>query len=175
LEVPINKSGTAFIGEIDLILHKYVSVFDLYCYFWFSAKYKSPHEITVLLERTKNSWMNEQFIGRQAVSILPRVYPFKKDTVESLLQNIIKIGPRDAASVASNLQNMFTFRRLPGKVSAYLHPHKVQKPYPLPKFLILTAVLSSPNLNLTDKKNLKLRKLITDPWYIKWLEEYDLL
>ena len=175
LEVPYNKKGKDFINQIDSILGEWESDFDLYCYLWFSAKYKSPHKLMGLIESTKRYWMNEQFLGRQAVSILPRVFLFKQDTVMKLIRDMMTSGPRDAASVSSNLHYLFSVERIKYQLYAYLRPPKGQKPYPLPKYLILTAVLSSPNLFKSERKKLKVTDLVSDPWYTNWLEAYDLI
>ena len=175
LEVPYNKNGKEFIKEIDLILKNWQSDFDLYCYLWFCAKYKPPHEIMGLIDNTKRRWMNEQFLGRQVISIFPRVFLFKQDTVTKLMRDMMNSGPRDAAPVASNLQYLFSVEKLKRQIFAYLRPPKEQRPYPLPKYLILTAILSSPNLFKSEKEKLKINDLILDPWYIKWLEDYRLI
>ena len=175
LEVPYNKKGKEFTNDADQILRNWKSDFDLYCYLWFCAKYKPPHEIMTLINSTKRYWMNEQFLGRQVISILPRVFLFKQDTVVKLMRDMMNSGPRDAASVASNLQYLFSVEKLKKQMFAYLRPPKGQRPYPLPKYLILTAILSSPKLYKSEKEKLKIGDLISDPWYIKWLEDFRLL
>ena len=56
INVPRNKSGQTFIREINKILSKFDSDFDLYCYLWFSAKYMPANKILALIQKTKKRW-----------------------------------------------------------------------------------------------------------------------
>jgi hypothetical protein len=106
---------------------------------------------------------------------MPRIYLFKREMVMRIIDDQLTSGPRDAASVASNIQNLLSVERLDRRLSAYLFPETIQKPYPLPKFLTLLAVLSSEHLRESDKKRIKVRDQIVDPWYLYWLDEYGLI
>lgn len=174
LKVPINSIGQDFINSFRKLLSRTRSNFDLYCRLWFGAKYDRPHQLLNLIERTKTQWMNEQFLARQVISIMPRIYRFKPETAIHIIDDQLSSGPRDAASVASNIQNLLKLKRLDKRLTSYLFPQTVQKIYPLPKFLILLTILSSDKLPKSYKKRIKIRTLITDPWYLYWLDEYNL-
>jgi len=172
MEIPRTKTGLEFLKAIDKVLSPVESDFDLYCYIWFLAKYGEPHRLINLIERTKTRWRNEQFLTRQVVSVLPRLFKFKEDVVRGLLNEQMIGGPRDAASVATNIYSLLRTERLVQKLYAYLFPPKPQRPYPLSKYLILTSVLSSPLLKPAEQKKAaaKVKVHISDQWYIYWLK-----
>lgn len=175
--IPRMETGTIFIAAVDRLLAPAESNFDLYCYIWFSAKYREPFQLMNLIQSTKKRWMNEQFLARQVVSVLPRLLCFNRDAVLRLLDEQMTAGPRDAASVASNIHALLEIEKVTSQVHGYLFSPKPQRPYPLPKFLILSSVLSSTSLKPGEKNRLsaKVREHITDPWYLHWLELYGLL
>ncbi len=175
MEVPRTKAGLEFIDEFRDFLNPSESDFDFYCTCWFAAKYYRPHDLLNLLEQSRSKWVNEQFLARQVVSVLPRVFLFKSDTVRRIMDDQLTSGPRDAASVASNIQQLITAERLNKRLTAYLLPDRIQKPYPLPKFLSLLALLSSDKLRKADRERMDVRKHISDPWLLHWLEEYSLI
>jgi hypothetical protein len=174
MKVPRNKIGHNFIKEFRNILSKTHLNFGLYCRLWFGAKYDKPHQLLNLINNSRTQWVNEQFLARQIVSILPRIYNIDRDETNHIIEDQLKSGPRDAASVASNIQNLFSVERLDKRLSSYLFPEKIQKPYPLSKFLTLLAVLSSKKLSNTYRNKIDIRKYIDDPWFLHWIDECDL-
>lgn len=175
MEVPRTKSGLVFVSQFRALLDPSASDLDLYCTCWFAAKYFRPHELLNLLEKTRSRWVNEQFLARQVVSMLPRAYLFKTDAVLRIMDDQLTSGPRDAASVATNIKNLVETERLNKRLTSYLLPDKVQRPYPLPKYLSLMALLSSEKLRESDRKRIDVRKHVSDPWLLYWLEEYGLI
>ena len=174
MEVPRTKTGKEFIRSFRGLLSRRRSDFDFYCRLWFGAKYDRPHHLLNLIEKSKQQWVNEQFLARQVVSLMPRIYLFQREAVMRIIDDQLTSGPRDAASVASNVKNLLTSERLNKRLSAYLFPENIQKPYPLPKFLSLLAFLSSENLRESDRKRIIIHDHISDPWYLHWIHEYDL-
>ena len=81
------------------------------------------------------------------------------------------VGPRDSASVATNIYSLLEMDRLSFR-HQYLFLTKPQRPYPLPKFLILLATLSSKTLKPAERKVTisKTKVHISDPWYLHWLK-----
>jgi len=85
-------------------------------------------------------------------------------------------GPRDAASAAFNLDRILTVsEKIDPKLYGYLCPPKIQTSFPLPKYLILTAVLSSSTISNDEKKKIDVKKYIKDSWMLHWLKEYELI
>jgi len=180
IQVPTSKFGKDFIKSVDQVLRNPSSEFDLYCYVWFLAKYGEPYRLMNLIEKTKEQWRNEQFLARQIVSVLPRLIQFNEEMIMRLLNEQMSMGPRDASSVATNIHLFLQLETLsnPNRyLFQYLFPPNIQRPYPLPKYLILTAVLSSKVLLPAEKKRAieKTKLYITDTWYIYWLNKYKLL
>jgi hypothetical protein len=175
LQIPRSKNGIEFIKTVRKFLDKSKTGFDLYCNIWFLSKYGEPYELMNLIESTKEQWRNEQFMARQVVSVLPRLFKFNETITTRLLEEQMSAGPRDAASVATNLHTLLNIENL-SKHFFYLFPTNPQKPYPLPKYLILTTILSSKSLKPAEKTRagLKIKTYITDPWYIYWLKKYSL-
>ena len=177
IEIPRTQTAFEFIKNIDKTLSQAKSDFDLYCYIWFLAKYGEPYRLMNLIQKTNDQWRNEHFLARQVVSVMPRLLKFNKEISFRLLDEQMTAGPRDAASVATNIQSLFATDRVVKNLYAYLFPPKPQKPYPLPKYLILMAVLSSESLKKAEKTRitLKVKDYITDRWYLHWLRKYGLI
>ncbi len=179
MEIPRTKVGKEFIKSIVKILRDPKSDFDLYCTIWFLAKYGEPYVLMNLIERTKEQWRNENFLARQVVSVLPRLLSFNEDMINKLINEQMSVGPRDAASVAISINSLSHLEILskPHKyLFQYLFPPNPQRPYPLPKYLILTSVLSSKLMKPAERKRAinKVGSHITDAWYIHWLKKYKL-
>jgi hypothetical protein len=180
MEIPRTKTGNEFINAVNGVLATAKSDFDLYCHIWFMTKYGEPHKLMSLIVNTIERWRNEQFLARQVVSVLPRLLRFNEEYVMRLLNEQMTAGPRDAASVATNIHSLLEIERLSDHskyLSQYLFPPKRQRPYPLPKYLILTSALSSQSLKLAEKRRIsgKVKEYITDPWYLYWLKKSALV
>ncbi|MFH0847100.1 MAG: RNA-directed DNA polymerase [Chloroflexota bacterium] len=176
-EIPRNSSGTEFIKAISKILSLPKSDFDLYCYLFFLAKYGEPYRLMNLIIHKREQWRNKQFLARQVVSVLPRIMPFKKNFAMQLLDEQMTVGPRDAASVAANIHSLLTVEKLSSHyLYQYLFPPMPQRPYPLPKYLILTSILLSTSLKKAEKKKVcvKAKEHISDPFYLHWLTRFAL-
>jgi hypothetical protein len=182
LDVPFTPSGKDFISRVDMLLQLQPasSDFDLYCYIWFLAKYGEPHQIMTLIEQTRARWRNEQFLARQVVSVLPRCYRINQAWVKRMLDEQMTTGPRDAASVAINVDSLLNQDQVAAHdkhLFSYLFPARAQQPYPLPKYLILTAVLSSRALKPAPRRAVvdQVNKRIKDRWYLHGLRRNALL
>jgi hypothetical protein len=177
MEIPRSESGKEFVKAVQDVLLPAKSGFDLYCRIWFSAKYCRPHQLMTLIESTRKQWSNDPFLARQVMAVVPRLLQFNKEAAMRLLNEEMRSGPRDAASVAANIHSLLMTEIVADRLYAYLFPPKPQKPYPLPKYLILTTVLSSQYLRPVprQKLNIKVRQYINDQWYLHWLETSGLI
>ena len=176
MKIPMTKRGADFLSSVNAILKNWKGDFELYCYLWFSAKYREPFQLANLIQESKNRWMNELFLARQVVTVLPRLIQFNREMTVRLINEQMVRGPRDAASVASNILSLIEKEKIEKRLYAYMFPPKPQRPYPMPKFLILLAVASSQNLQPSPKKTCarKAREQINDPWYLHWIGETGL-
>lgn len=169
ISIPRNKMGIAFINEISKFYNKPQNDFDYYCTLWFYAKYKEPYEILSLIENKRDIWINEPFLSRQVVSILPRIIVFKEEKVLEILEEQISNGTPDAASVAKNIKNLLNIKSIDKKLNPYLFYKNKPTTYPLPKFLILLTVLQSSELIKKEEIIKKAKENINDVWYLYWL------
>jgi hypothetical protein len=176
LEVPYTNNGKEFIRKAERSLKNPKTELELYCYFWFLAKYGEPHIILNLIEQTKDLWKGNIFLSRQIVSILPRTLKLQENYTKSLIDQQARIGARDIAAVANNINMLIKVEKL-SEHHVYLFPSRKQTspilrtPYPLNKFLILIAIASSPNLLPAEKEKIrkKTKEHIKDKWYINWM------
>ena len=169
--IPYNKLGKSFVKHILKLLKKdEFTKFQFYSYLWFAAKYERPNKILGCIQTQKKLWKQDAFLARQVMSITPRVLPFKEDVVASLLEEQISFGPRDAAFVAQNINELAKLKKLPQKLRMYLFPNQKPQFYPLSKFLILYAALLSENTRQTILS--KVYDYIYDDWYLYWINEY---
>jgi hypothetical protein len=81
-------------------------------------------------------------------------------------------GLEDSGSVANNIRYIGKQEKLSFDLNAYLFPKTKQNPYPLAKYLILLACLSSEHLKSDEIVKKKVFEYINDPWYLNWLETY---
>jgi hypothetical protein len=174
LEVPRTPGGRDFIEEVSAFLAEPETNFDFLSSLTFSAKYQPPSEILNLIHNESARWKDQQFMARQVVSVLPRILPSNKNGVK-MLEEQVTSGPRDAASVAISVLSLHSTSRLRKRVISYLNPPEIHRPYPLQKFLMLNALLSSPTLSPSEKAKLDVLRNVTDPWYRYWLEPEGLL
>ena len=171
IQIPHTPTGIEFVKNVNKVLKEYATDFDLFCYFWFLAKYGAPYIIMNLIQKTKERWRNEPFLAREVMSILPRLLRFNQPATLRLLDEQARIGTINASSVANSLNSIIKIERLSGHTK-YIFPPKPQKPFPLPKYLILTAFLSSRNLMPSEKTSLvnKVNTHVSDQWYLYWLK-----
>ncbi len=169
--IPRDKLGRSFVNNVLKLLKKeQFTKFQFYSYLWFAAKYERPNKILSFIQTQKNLWKQDAFLARQVISITPRVLPFKEDVVARLLEEQISFGPRDAAFVAQNINELAKSKKIPQKLCMYLFPTQKPKFYPLSKFLILYATLLSEKTRQTILS--KVNDYIEDDWYLYWIEEY---
>jgi len=145
-----------------------------YCLIWFAAKYLKPNEIINLVINNEAVWKNNNFIGRQVVSVTPRYIDYRQDLAMNFLDGEITRGVEDSASVASHIKYLRGLEAVPFRLNSYLFPAQRQKKYPLPKYLILLASLGSDAFkNQAEKYREKIAEYLDDPWYIKWIDTYS--
>jgi hypothetical protein len=171
LEVPYTNNGISFIKKSKKLLETFNTELELYCYYWFLAKYGEPQTILNLIESSKNMWKDNSFLSRQVVSILPRTLNFNEAYTKKLLDQQARIGARDIAAVANNINMLIKTQRL-SVHNSYLFPPSIQTPYPLYKFLILTAIACSPDLLQIERGKIRksAQKHIKDKWYTNLLK-----
>jgi len=166
--IPFNKKGTEFIRSLKKVYNKFQKDrFGYYCNLWFYGKYGEDNEVLTLIEDNKNLWINDPFLSRQVIAILPRVYYFKQSKIENLLDEQISSGFLDNVILAKNVKKLLNMKILDKKINPYLFYQKAPKKYPFSKFLIFLAILNKNNNR--DKLIEKIKDQINDEWYLSYL------
>jgi Reverse transcriptase (RNA-dependent DNA polymerase) len=169
--VPRDRRGFDFVTSIRKRLQSMEGPFEWYCRLRFLAKYGKPSDVLKVGELGKR--FREPFFARQLMAALPRALGVAPKQVRTQWRTEISTGFSDSASVANNLLN-FSKRGFPNtndRLYYYLFPSKVQKPYPLAKFLLLCCVASSERRAGVTLKRPEVATHVTDPWYRHWLEK----
>lgn len=171
--IPKNDKGQWFVDKVKERLKHHSAPFGWFCYIHFLAKYGLPNEVLNAITTSKKYKGRNGFYSRQASAAVSRALKFKLDVVLDSWRTEISHGIGDAASVASNLIQIWhgEFPPTNNRLHYYLFPNKVQSPYPISKFLILfTLATSEFNKGIQSAKPIVLEH-VTDEWYLYWLKE----
>lgn len=173
-EIPINDKSTIFLNEFEKLITKHSfkrkHPSDFYCILWFKAKYNHPEDLLNFINQYKNIWQVDSFLRRQVTAILSRLLIINNKKVEDLLYSQISSGIISTSTLANQIFQFASYEKLDGKLSFYLFPKNVQRPYPLSKFLVLCSVLNSENIRINANVKSKILEHIKDPYYLKWLD-----
>jgi hypothetical protein len=163
--IPLNSNTKEFIGSLKEIYNKeQKNKFGYYCNLWFYGKYGEDNELLTLIENKKSLWTRDSFLSRQVVSVLPRIYYFKQDNIEKIIEEQISNGFYESSFVAKNIKNLLSKKSLDKKLKPYLFYKDKRRKYPFSKFLILLTILNN-NQNKNDLIN-KIKSNIVDEWYL---------
>ena len=172
-EIPINDKSkdflTKFEDRITSISFRRRIPSDFYCILWFKAKYTHHEDLLNFINKYSNIWQSDSFLRRQATAILSRLF-ISNSKVENTLNNQISSGITNTVTLASQILHFSKLDNLEPKVSLYLFPTKIQKPYPLEKFLVLCSVLNSEKIRTNKNVKVKILESVKDPYYLRWLD-----
>lgn len=173
-EIPDSSEGREFLKNFEnkiaefSFLRKTPS--DFYSQLWFKAKYSRADDLLKFLSKYENIWQSDTFLRRQATAVLSRLYMTDQDKVRRLLQSQLSSGEPNTVSLVNQIQLFMESDSLDPKLNFYLFPPKIQKPYPLAKFLVLCSVLNSEKIKDDITFRQKILANVTDPFYRKWLD-----
>jgi hypothetical protein len=174
-EIPINLYSEKFLNHFERRLIKLSlsrgNSSDFYSIIWFKAKYNDPIKLLSFLQKYNNKWQTDAFLRRQVTAVLARLLNIDKKSTEALLQNQITSGVANTVTLANQIFIFSSIEKLDNKLMYYLFPKQLQKPYPLSKFLVLCSVLNSEHIRLNNQVKNLVMKSISDPYYLKWIEE----
>ncbi|MDE0536105.1 hypothetical protein, partial [Tenacibaculum sp. L6] len=140
------------------------------CVLWFKAKYNHPEDLYKFIDKYKNLWQTDTFLRRQVTAILSRLLITNSVKVEKLLYNQISSGITNTVTLANQILSFSDFERSNSRLNFYLFPENKQKIYPLSKFLVLCSVLNSEKIRTNKEIKEKVKKSISDPYYLRWLD-----
>lgn len=174
-EVSDDNAGRDFLRQFEDKITKFSfsrkNSLDFYCLLWFKSKYSRSDDLLTFLNKYKNLWQSDSFLRRQATAVLARVYPADKEKVRQILQSQVSSGESNTVSLANQLQLFLDLKSFDGLLNFYLFPpNKIQRPYPLSKFLVLCSVLNSEDIRTNPDIRRKILDYIFDPYYLKWLD-----
>ena len=173
-EVPIDMESKKFLTDAENKLTKISfsskKPMNFYSVLWFKSKYNDSDQIVKFLNNKENIWKSNSFLQRQVTAILSRLLKTNEVIANKILKSQISSGIISCVSLANAIDIFRNIEKLDTKLNSYLFPTSIQKPYPLSKFLILCSVLNSEKIRNNNEKKKKIKKSITDPYYLKWLD-----
>ena len=173
-EVPNNDEAKEFLGRINYQLvnasFKNKNPADFYSVLWFKAKYDHHENLLEFIVKYQNIWKTDSFLRRQVTAVMARLLITNSKDVEKLLYTQISSGITNTVSLANQIQMFSQKGKIDRKLRPYLFPKKVQRPYPLQKFLVLCSVLNSEAIRTDEDVKEKVLEHIKDPYYLKWLD-----
>lgn len=173
-EIPTNEEAKKFLKEFESYITKFSFTrkvaSDFYCLLWFKAKYNHPEDLLMFITKYKNLWQTETFLRRQVTAIISRFLTTNEKSGEALLASQISSGVPNTVTLASQILAFRDLEKLESKMLLYLFPTSSQRPYPLPKFLVLCSVLNSGKIRTDNSVREKIISYIKDPYYLKWLD-----
>ncbi|QQG64513.1 hypothetical protein [Desulfobulbus oligotrophicus] len=147
---------------------------DFYSVLWFKAKYDHAEELLKFIKKYQNLWQADSFLRRQVTAVMGRLMITNNKEIESLLYTQISSGIANTVSLANQIQRFSNVDRLDGRLRFYLFPKNIQRPYPLPKFMVLCSVLNSEKIRIDNDARKAILEHVKDPYYRKWLDvEYN--
>jgi hypothetical protein len=112
---------------------------------WLLAKYGTEKALQAHILLSKNAWSVSAYLARQVAAATARLS--KASVIEEIRKDLFEFGQLDAIGVLSNLESLARQKEVPREMEAYLRvPRRDNKPYPLPKFLILMRMMRSRQL-----------------------------
>ena len=173
-EIPINDASKEFLQSISATVisaaFRSKNPADFYSVLWFKAKYDHSEELIEFIKKYQNLWQADSFLRRQVTAVMGRLLVTSSNEIESLLYTQVSSGIVNTVSLANQIQRFANIDSLDGKLRFYLFPKNVQRPYPLPKFLVLCSVLNSEKIRKNEDVKEAILEHVKDPYYRKWLE-----
>ncbi|RRB06432.1 RNA-directed DNA polymerase [Larkinella rosea] len=173
-KIPITRLSSIFLDNFERNLTQLTfnrnTDFDYYCLFWFKAKYNDPKKLIEFVTKFQNRWQNSPFLRRQVTAILTRTYTSEKPKTEQLLQVQIDSGISNTVPLANTIIKFSGISKLDNSLKMYLLGDKNFNPtYSISRFLVLCSVLNSTDIATNSSIINRIKSLISDPYYKKWL------
>lgn len=171
-EIPL--SAKPFLKECEKLISKLVFNQNLpshfYCLLWFKSKYSHPEDLFNFIIKYENLWQKDSSLRRQITATLSRLLIYNSEQVRIILNNQISSGILNTVTLANQIYLFSKLKRIDFKLTAYLFPKNIQRPYPLSKFLVLCSILNSDEIRRNPDIKDKILANINDPFYLKWIE-----
>lgn len=173
-EIPENNTSKDFLKKVEdhisAASFKSKNPADFYSLLWFKSKYNHPEDLLSFIKKYQNLWQSDSFLRRQVTAVMGRLMITNSKEVDSLLYTQISSGINSTVSLANQILQFSDINALDGKLRFYLFPEKPQRPYPLPKFIVLCSLLNSEKIRTNDEVKKSVLKQLHDPFYKKWID-----
>ena len=175
-EISETEDSTLFLKKFESKIIK-ISVdrkgsFDFFCLLWFKAKYSHPSSLLKFLQKYEYIWNQTSFLKRQVTAILPRLFVLNDVETIDFLTNLLTDGDLQTITLANQVLDFRGIQGLNRKLRSYLFPDIAQSPYPLSKFIILCNLLTSEGFRTNNEVINKVKAIIHDPYYKKWIAAF---
>jgi hypothetical protein len=174
-EIPVSPESDLFLESVrntlQSISFRTRSPSDFYSVLWFRSKYDHEDDLLRFIKKYTNIWQSNPFLRRQVTAIFSRMLVMQRSDVEEMISTQIISGVASVVSVATQIQEFSKTQALDNKLRSYLfNPSKPQRPYPLPKFLVLCSILNSPEIRRSPAVKKHVVEHVYDPYFRKWLD-----
>ena len=174
-EVPVSAEANRFLDDVRRQIQSFSfstkNPADFYSVLWFRAKYDHEDDLLRFVIRYLNLWQSNPFLRRQVTSVFSRLLVMRRADIDEIISMQIASGIASVVSVATQLREFASIPSIDKRLSLYLfNIKKPQRPYPLPKFLVLCSVLNSESIRRSAKVRSSVLEHIIDPYYLKWLD-----
>jgi hypothetical protein len=173
-EIPFDNGAKEFLTRIEDYLvgasFKTRNPADFFSVLWFKAKYNNAEKLLGFIKKYQNIWQSDSFLRRQVTAVISRLLTPKNRDVDSLLYTQLSSGITNTVSLANQILQFAQVEKLDKRMRFYLFPNNPQKPYPLPKFLVLCSILNSEKVRQNGDVKGAILQHVEDPYYRKWLD-----
>ncbi|MCC8089174.1 MAG: hypothetical protein LIO79_07925 [Rikenellaceae bacterium] len=172
-EIPVNEKSKEFLsvfeGKITSFSFKRKVSSDFFCVLWFKTKYNHHEDLMKFIDKYKNLWQTDSFLRRQVTAVLSRLL-LTNTKAKELLYTQLSSGILNSVTLSTQIFQFAKIEKLDKKLTYYLFPEKLQRPYPLGKFMVLCSILNSEKIRTNAEVKKKIRIHIKDPYFLKWLD-----
>lgn len=174
-EIPVSPEADDFLESVRNTLQNISfrtrSSSDFYSILWFRSKYDHEDDLLRFIKKYINIWQSNPFLRRQVTAIFSRMLVMQRNDVEEMISSQIISGVASVVSVATQIQEFSKIQALDNKLRPYLfNPNKPQRPYPLPKRLVLCSILNSTEIRRSPVVKKQVVEHVYDPYFRKWLD-----
>ena len=159
-------------GLVDSIRKHWKSPISAGCFFasaWIVACYGSESDIVQFLNKTDIAWAGNYYYSRQAVALWSLLNPHG-DKFMNMKRKLEKLHDSDVAAQMAHFLELHELRSIPSNLRWFLPTNKNLKHIDVRRAIMVRNVLTSPNLNDTDRERLMVAtKAKTKPGVIREL------
>ena len=112
------------------------NIADFFSLLWLRSKYSHPEELLHFIKQYRRLWVLVIFEEASHGVAISSYIPSTNRKPTGFLTWQIASGVPNAVTLADQLRQFSRITNLDGRLTYYLFPTKIQRPYPLAKFLV---------------------------------------